>query len=382
MLSSTVKFIFAFFSLLLGSYAASQELTEVYTLLPVRETRFDPQGVRFNYELPCGAEKIGVLAHREANGTLRLAVVTQLPVRSCMGLGSMESDVLRGMNYADIAQIQTFDQDTILKRIRFPRIEAANHDGKTAQVVYRSACGQPLGILIQDRGEELALGVIEAYADNKAPCERHALMLELSDFNMSQPPLVTPLRLKRTELERLYFLRLATIDATSLQQENQRVSFVFEHACNEAPVGLVQDFQSEHGKNQIAMVIAHYPNQECEAGTKVLRAKYRGSLLTNSPVTLLKDQFDPFVLTLSTPTNLAINQGFMGTQIQLATYNECQRSLGVIIKRNELTDMAVAVLQAREEQPCKSNIKEVSLNQPLMTDLPPRRITFLSLKGE
>lgn len=381
MLSSSVKFIFIFFGLLLGSYAAAKELNEVYTLLPVRDTRFDPQGIRFSYELPCGGEKVGILAHREATGTLRLAIVAQLPVRPCMGLGSMESDVLRGMNYAAIADIQTFDQDILLTRIRFPRIEAASHDGKTAQVVYRSACGQPLGILIQDRGEELALGVVEAYAE-RPQCERHALMLELSDFNLNQQPMVTPLRLKRTELERLYFLRLANIDATSLRQEGQRVSFVFEHACNEAPVGLVQDFQSAHGKNQIAMVMAHYPNQECEAGTKVLRAKYKGSLLTDNPVAILKDQFDPFALTLSTPANLAINEGFMGTQIQLATYNECQRSLGVIIKRNELTDMAVAVLQARDEQPCKSNIKEVSLNQPLMTDLPPRRVTFLSLKGE
>lgn len=384
MLAFFLKTALFFFGLLLSGYASAEDLNEVFVLLPVHEIRFDPEGVRFDYELPCGAEKIGTLAHREASGSMRIAIVAQLPVRPCMRLGERASELLRGMDYAEIPYIQTFDQDVLLKRPRFPKVEATQHTGKMAQVVYRSACGKVLGILIQDRPEEVALGVVEINdsPEKAQPCERQALMLELGGFNYAKEPSTTPLRLKRTNLDKLYFLSIATIDESSLRQDGQKISFSFERSCNEAPVGLVQNMLADKDKNQIAVVVAHFPNQECNAGEKPLRAKYTGTLLTDKPVSIMKDSFDPFSLTLSTPANLSMSEGFSGTQIQLATYNECQKSIGVVVKRNEQTDLAVGVLQMRNEQPCKSNIKEVSFNQPLMTDLPPRRITFLSLKGE
>lgn len=361
-----------------------------YTLIPVDHPRLVAgEGVVAGYELPCGSELIGLVLRQPAFEELMVGILVRQRAEVCVGMGQRATLRLPYFQPSHVKTVRSFDPLEYQNKPRVITAEAMHlvqeQSGQSLDLSFASQCGRPAGILVAPQGENLGIGFVELDAGKQKDCRPEMYLTGLVGLRDLDSARLRPFQTDATALDEAYYLRLARIRPDSVKRQDGKLSLRYARRCNEAPVGLVSDYDAETGDTTVGMLVARYLNQPCaDDKVRYFWTSYETAFVPPAPLDAIKLQAptrNMWDLTLRRPNHVRLRYEKSGAELAMAYYGGCEQELGAVLV-DEDNAMVAGVLTRATDAPCKSKLKEVSLTQRFATHSPVTTAALpLSLKG-
>jgi hypothetical protein len=376
--------------------AAATKLPRL-SLHPVQVMGYVGESLHLRVEVGCGAELYGVIASEAPGGRLQLAAALDQGSIVCTSVPTPRDfmiDFLATRGFKTIEPMPVAEVPARLMVAPISRLKQLKTLNKRARLdaLYQPRCGHVVGTLLRpsptkSSPRELQLAVVERQAQGTVAsgrCKTAQRTLRVSVLEPTARYRVVGLRVPaKTDLKRAYELRLArTHDGSLRVGEHGGIQIRFDHACNEAPIGVVLGNDRGPGAPLgIGIVVARHLNVKC--GGKVSTKTWREpdlSLPAGRIVTQLERTHDDGNLIIMTPSEIGTKRQAGKRAVSLSYAPRCGTTLGAIYARDQLGKLSAGALVSGGAYECKKPNAEVSLTQAYvarrvrLADLNPLRL--------
>lgn len=348
-------------------------------ILPI-QLHITPDGLtHIAYRLPCDAKEIGYFLNpMTKGGKVKLGVMVERSNGRCAKTPNWKTQLLPpSFAHLKPADVISFNPAVEPRRYRLISPQLVTSTPRSAraaeisrrhllQIVYQTRCGPKMGVMLGFTQPAPAIAMVESQAAKLLDCQDRSLQLaEIKGIPLWDSPRrwqpSAAIAAKRDESKLPYRLRLRPIKPDSLRQQGELVSFHYQRACHEAPVGLVTRRKAD--KTLVAMLVARYPRSICPAGVHpMMWTRYQSRVLASSRferIEVAKVRRQP-PLQLLRPISVAQK----GSQLKVEGFGHpCRRSpLAVYAEHNR--QLYFGLLTAGTPgKTCKKELAELSFVQ-------------------
>ncbi len=358
------------------------------------------EDINVSYRIPCGAKFLGYAISGTAR-LLQIGVAYRTGATKCLGIGAVTSEQLSWLKVPGsglVKSVKTFNPRVKWQIKPMTNVQVLPYKSSQARLraVVPGGCRSFYVTLVRhkdDKKVEVASLVAENIsfkANQASKCQHSDEAKIIPAVSLDKEAEVSTLRRGRKALHKAYSLRLTTIRSKSVRRiPGGGVSFTYQRACNEAPIGAVLR-KIPNGKSGfkvgVGMLVARYYNLECLSGEpRKLWSKFSDRsirLPLSSRVVRLKSIPTSEKIIVRQPGISDLLQGQRKLGLILDYHKSCKARVGVVYSKDLYGQLAVGVVERQGDKTCNPSPNKVSLYQPFLTHNGARKAAYpLTLNG-
>ncbi|MBF0440407.1 MAG: hypothetical protein HQK54_00735 [Oligoflexales bacterium] len=340
------------------------------------------------YNKPCGSQFLGFALNTLGNDGVEIGAVLRNQIKGCAGISHFDSNEFSSFDYRKFKYVRSMPPQKNKGVPVFAKITdyAVNitGEGGVIRIIHRDRCRHPAGFFIKP-GEEIghiSVGFLEMNdtASRVGPgCHGRYLKEEIiRGIKLTPEVQLSLFQFKPKNLEKEYVLKLVSIEESSIENRDGRISFTYGRKCNEAPVGMVTR-QKKTGKRtniEIGMVVARFYNLKCPpSGFRNITSHYKSPnymrFQRNDLINAILLPHDISDLSIAYPGEFQEKNEDNGKIRVAKIYKGCDRNIGIVFSSNPLNEKPlIGLLRERtsETSLCTDLLKQQSLKIPYIYD--------------
>ena len=378
--------------------STSQAAAPEYEVLPVQLVKITHDSVSVSFSLPCGNRFEGFLLRWEGAQHLKVGLVTSVGEVLCAGFPQvMQKDIKsidtgKLQSVVSITDVDVRDQFKVIAPLDIRKLAGAGA-GKLSriQMIYETRCGLFEGFVYRETEAgkvEIAIAERLSHDAEDKSCAFHQEVVSMTaprSASESEEAQILPISLSKVNIRKDFELSLAPIVPSTLKSDaKEGIKLEYTRNCRQAPVGLV--LSSPKGPKDrrvvvVGMVVAEFYNIDCDVKAAPVRESFADAAL-QLPADYLPEVYASEVVenfTLKQPTQYATDSQVSSSFDYL---QGCGKIYGAVYSRDKNGDLAVGVLEAREDSNCRRPAREVTLSQPYFTQRGLQVVVFpMKIKG-
>lgn len=348
-------------------------------VIKISSLEFAGKDLLMQYELPCGAKKLGLLAAPKSHKRLRLGVVIEQQSTLCAAMPSIISEKIDFIAYSGFRELIKMAPETLDSKLNLAsakELRVFRHRGRlTTQAIFQSDCSEFAGIVLEKNGSnQVQLSFLEtqpkALSTSSAHCSFGQKVKSIDFLKLKNASDVASAVTHRPNPLRSYQLRFAEIKAQkSLKKsDNEIIEISYLRKCNEAPIGIVVGNDTTL---KLGMLVAQYYNMRCDqskpASTWATYQMQGLPIPSQAEISWIPASGGFGKFQVVPPSQYAVSKAEQSRQLILDFWTSCAKDIGAVYARDASKRLVVGILQHPTNSPCKNSYKEVSLTQPLIS---------------